>query len=286
MAALNPMAAFGMAGSGAVAAAAAAAAAAVFGHPQNVSGQNMASASAASSSSSCDYHTDRAEWINRIENLHIDRTLMNKLVMNYLVTEGFKEAADKFGVETGINYAYDSESLNERIKIRDAIEKGRIENSINLINNLHPDLIDNNRYLAFHLQQQQLIELIRERKLEDALLFAQNHLCEYGENNVKIQEELERTMALLAFENPNDSPFSDLLQSVQRQRLASEVNSFILEYENLESTAKLNVLVRMLLWSQDLLDKRSIAYPKITDLGNAKIEDVNSSSANSGVTNQ
>lgn len=230
--------------------------------------------------------------MSRIENSHIDRTLMNRLVMNYLVTEGFKEAADKFGVETGLNYVYDSESLKERIKIRDSIESGRIDKAINLINNLHPDLIDQNRYLAFHLQvglfeyfiqtlysgflikQQQLIELIRERKLEEALLFAQDHLCEYGENNVKIREELERTMALLAFENPTDSPFADLLQSVQRQRLASEVNSSILEYENSESTAKLNTLIKMLLWSQDLLDKRGVIYPKITDLGNARIEDV------------
>jgi hypothetical protein len=125
MAALNPMAAFGMAGSGAVAAAAAAAAAAVFGHAQNAgaggaggvgnaanalaSGRNLLlnlnipsfsyplnnnnpnnnPASAASSSSSCDYHTDRAEWMSRIENSHIDRTLMNRLVMNYLVTGKF-----------------------------------------------------------------------------------------------------------------------------------------------------------------------------------------------------
>jgi hypothetical protein len=66
--------------------------------------------------------------------------------------EGFKEAADKFGLETGICYPYDSESLNERIKIREAIENGRIEQSISLINNLHPELIDNNRFLAFHLQ--------------------------------------------------------------------------------------------------------------------------------------
>ncbi len=108
-------------------------------------------------------------------------------------------------------------------------------------------------------KQQQLIELIREKRLEDALLFAQNHLCEYGENNHVIQEELERTMALLAFENPNDSPFSDLLQSVQRQRLASEVNSAILEFENLESNAKLNILIKMLLWSQDLLDKKTVS---------------------------
>ncbi len=107
------------------------------------------------------------------------------------------------------------------------------------------------------------------------MLFAQNHLCEYGENNEFIQEELERTMALLAFENPNDSPFADLLLPVQRQRLASEVNSAVLEFENLESNAKLSILIKMLLWSQDLLDKKSVNYPKMTDLGNARVEDVN-----------
>jgi hypothetical protein len=99
-AALNPMGAFGMPG--------AAAAAAMFG--QNVTNNQLVGVrnnnnlllnlnaasfshnntlnpiSATSSTSSCDYHTDRTEWLNRIENAHIDRTLMNRLVMNYLVT--------------------------------------------------------------------------------------------------------------------------------------------------------------------------------------------------------
>ena len=183
-AALNPMAAaFGLS-SGAVAVAAAAAAA-VFGgggvnNPGNVGGagpgnnllvnlnnasyslrihDNTAS-SGTSPSSSSDYHTDRNEWMNRIESAHIDRTLMNKLVMNYLVTEGFKEAADKFGAETGICYPYDSESLNERIKIREAIENGQIERAISFINNLHPELVVNNRLLAFHLRVRNTASLI------------------------------------------------------------------------------------------------------------------------------
>jgi glucose-induced degradation protein 8 len=91
-------------------------------------------------------------------------------------------------------------------------------------------------------------------------------------------------MALLAFENPNDSPFADLLLLTQRQKLASEVNSAILEFENMESNAKLNILIRMLLWSQDLLDKRTISYPKMTDLANARIEDVNMMNSNASST--
>jgi hypothetical protein len=79
-------------------------------------------------------------------------------------------------------------------------------------------------------------------------------------------------MALLAFDDPFDSPFSDLLQLIQRQRLSSEINTAILDYENLEPSSKLNILIKMLLWSQELLDKRSIMYPKINDIGNARIE--------------
>ena len=68
------------------------------------------------------------------------------------IKEGFKEAADKFGSETGICYPYDIESLDERIKIREALVDGNIEKAINNINSLHPELIDQNRLLAFHLR--------------------------------------------------------------------------------------------------------------------------------------
>jgi len=44
------------------------------------------------------------------------------------------------------------ESLDERIKIREALEVGDIEKAINNINTLHPELIDTNRDLAFHLR--------------------------------------------------------------------------------------------------------------------------------------
>ena len=122
-------------------------------------------------------------------------------------------------------------------------------------------------------KQQHLIELIRNKRLEEALAFAQDHLCEYGERNEAMQEELERTMALLAFDDPLDSPFSELLQPLQRHKLACEANSAILELENFEATSKLNILVNMLIWSQDLLDKRSVSYPKMKDIANARVEE-------------
>lgn len=61
--------------------------------------------------------------------------------------------------------------------------------------------------------------MIRNDKVEEALNFAQANLAEKGEENPKILNELERTLALLAFENPEKSPFGDLLNVAQRFRV-------------------------------------------------------------------
>ncbi|XP_056279371.1 glucose-induced degradation protein 8-A homolog isoform X3 [Pseudoliparis swirei] len=160
----------------------------------------------------------KEEWMDKLNNVHIQRADMNRLIMNYLVTEGFKEAAEKFRMESGIEPSVDLDSLDERIKIREMILKGQIQEAIALINSLHPELLDNNRYLYFHLQQQHLIELIRLRETESALEFAQTQLAEQGEESRDCLTEMERTLALLAFDTPEESPFGDLLNMMQRQK--------------------------------------------------------------------
>lgn len=70
----------------------------------------------------------------------------------HFISEGFKEAAEKFRMESGIEPSVDLETLDERIKIREMILKGQIQEAIALINSLHPELLDTNRYLYFHLQ--------------------------------------------------------------------------------------------------------------------------------------
>lgn len=72
-------------------------------------------------------------------------------------TEGFKEAAEKFRMESGIEPSVDLDSLDERIKIREMILKGQIQEAIALINSLHPELLDTNRYLYFHLQVKETV---------------------------------------------------------------------------------------------------------------------------------
>ena len=119
-------------------------------------------------------------------------------------------------MESGIEPSVDLETLDERIKIREMILKGQIQEAIALINSLHPELLATNRYLYFHLQQQHLIELIRQRETKAALEFAQTQLAEQGEESRECLTETERTLALLALDNPEELPFGDLLHMMQR----------------------------------------------------------------------
>ena len=54
-------------------------------------------------------------------------------------------------------------------------------------------------------------------------------------------------------------------------QVASELNAAILEAENRESTPKLSNLLKLLLWSQDELDKKKVKYPKMANVATGEI---------------
>ena len=59
--------------------------------------------------------------------------------MDYLVSEGYPGAAEKFAQETNIyqGEAFDLESVKERVQIRNAILSGNIEEAIQLVNSVN-----------------------------------------------------------------------------------------------------------------------------------------------------
>ena len=65
---------------------------------------------------------------------------MDKLVMNFLVLEGYKEGAIKFQQESGIKADIDHGQIDARIEIRKLITDGNIEEAIKEINELNPEV--------------------------------------------------------------------------------------------------------------------------------------------------
>lgn len=126
--------------------------------------------------------------------------------MNYLVIEGYKDAAEKFAKEASIPPNVDLASIQDRMDIRQSIQAGSVEEAIERVNDLDPEvnlytfhdfetpyfrkILDTNPRLFFHLQQQRLIELIRSGKVGEALEFAQEELAPRGEENASLTSTL------------------------------------------------------------------------------------------------
>ncbi|KAH8511933.1 hypothetical protein Peur_053510 [Populus x canadensis] len=214
----------------------------------------------------------REEWERKLNDVKIRKEDMNKLVMNFLVTEGYVDAAEKFQMESGAEPDIDLATITDRMAAKKAVQCGNVEDAIEKVNDLNPEILDTNPQLFFHLQQQRLIELIRNGKVNEALQFAQEELAPRGEEDHSFLEELERTIALLAFEDVSNCPVGDLLDISQRLKTASEVNAAILTSQSHEKDPKLPSLLKMLLWAQNQLDEKA-AYPRIKNLSTAMLED-------------
>lgn len=179
--------------------------------------------------------------------------------------QGYVDAAMAFHKETGTDPGVDLSSIRGRMEIRKSVQSGNIESAIEHVNDLDPEILEQHHKLMFHLQQQWLIELIRAGSIEEALGFAQEQLAPRGEDSPAFLEELERTLALLVFENPAESPLGDLLEMTQRQKTASELNEAILESQSLAGKPKLPNLLKVLVWAQQLLEEKA-QFPKIDDV--------------------
>lgn len=65
---------------------------------------------------------------------------INNLIMDYLVTEGYPSAAQKFAAEANIQPRADIESITERVEIRESIHRGDLQAAIEKINELNPQV--------------------------------------------------------------------------------------------------------------------------------------------------
>mmetsp|Transcript_9612 Transcript_9612/g.16142 ORF Transcript_9612/g.16142 Transcript_9612/m.16142 type:complete len:152 (+) Transcript_9612:113-568(+) len=148
---------------------------------------------------------------------------MNKLVLDFLIVEGYKEGALKFIKEAGIDLAHPlnkdllidlkEELIDQRMQVRKYILAGSIDQAIQLINEINPLILDQNQSLHFELRKQQLIDIIKENDIPGAIAFAQEHLtpkcmpssadqlsAQEKALSEKFMRDLEKVMTLLIFE--------------------------------------------------------------------------------------
>jgi len=68
------------------------------------------------------------------------RSDINALILDYLTVAGYPRAAEKFSVEANLEPHQDSQSIEIRQQIQNAIHNGRIRGAIENINDLDPEV--------------------------------------------------------------------------------------------------------------------------------------------------
>jgi len=216
----------------------------------------------------------RHAFERRVEDVKPIKSDINALILDYLTTEGYPPAAAKFSKEANLRPYQDQDSMRARQQIQHSIHLGSIQDAIDALNDLEPQVLDSNPSLHFALLRLQLVELIRTCNsrpggdIGPALSFATTQLAPRAPTNPEFLEDLERTMALLVFPPDNLEPqLAALLHPDLRRSVADRVNKAILACQNQRRDAAIRNLVRLRAWAEDKARDGKKDIPAQMELG-------------------
>jgi len=226
------------------------------------------------SSSSSDDYPVKASFYRRVEGFKPSKSDINNLVLNYLINQGYPQAAEKFSAEANIPVNLKDSTLQQRVGIRSAILSGNVEDAIHKINENFPTILDTNDKLHFSLLRLQLIELVRKgdmNKKEDimaAINFAAQQLAPRASLDPSFVEDLNYGMCLVVFNHDKLQPdVRKLLDTNLRRQISEQVNDAILRSQMEPSEVQIRLLVQVRQWAEQKSREMCKNIPSRISLG-------------------
>ncbi|CAM6115219.1 unnamed protein product [Calypogeia fissa] len=165
---------------------------------------------------------------------------VRKIVLSYLVRNCFKETAETFISCTGMQLTADySVDIDKRKPIYKHVLEGNVPEAIRLTNQLPADLFQSNKDVYFDLLTLHFFELVRSKDWHLTRHRCPGVCTKRAKSIWKARkisgEALQDCMALLAYEDPETSPFFSLLSMDHRQSIADALKCAVLVHANLPS---------------------------------------------------
>ncbi|XP_022155235.1 ran-binding protein 10 [Momordica charantia] len=176
-----------------------------------------------------------------IEKLSLPSNVSYRIVRSYLQHYGYEDTLNAFDMackstvppiyiaqESGFDEQDIMYALNHRKTLRQLIRKGEIDAALGNLSEWYPQIVqDEKSATCFLLHCQKFIELVRVGALEEAVKYGRNQLAKfYGLPG--FQDLVQDSVALLAYERPQESPVGYLLEDTQREIVADTVNAMVL----------------------------------------------------------
>lgn len=217
----------------------------------------------------------RAKQQMKIDNITITQDASYGIVRSYLQHYGYEETLKLFDVadkstmppiplvsENGFNEDESMYALAQRKVLRQLIKSGKIDDTFITLRNWYPQMVqDDTSIICFLLHCQKYIELVRDGKLEEAVVYGRSVFDKFKKLSA-CDDLVKDCAALLAYENPSTSSVGYLLGESQRELVADAVNAFVLSTNpNVKDTSlcrhsSLERLIRQV--TACFLEKRSL----------------------------
>ncbi|KIN05936.1 hypothetical protein OIDMADRAFT_38343 [Oidiodendron maius Zn] len=150
------------------------------------------------------------------------RTRLDRLLVDYLLRNGYKDSATALAKEKGINDLVDVETFIQMSRIRESLRNGRVTEALAWCNENKKDLRRMESNLEFMLRFQQYVELVRtqdQSKLLESITHAKKYLTPFKDSYPR---EVQQACGLLAFPPGTQArPYNDLYSQTRWNTLAN-----------------------------------------------------------------
>ena len=207
--------------------------------------------------------------------------------MDFLLTEGYAAAAETFAEEAPSFEPFQAPYyVNLREDIRTDIFSGRVEEARSHALDWNVTFVYQDPLVELLFQRQQLFELLRAGKEDEALVYAQENMgpflykhaidAETGQvredaKSKEMNEIFEQTMAIFAFD-PTQKPANEAAKTVlemigdlEKVKTARRLNELAMEVDKQRGKGKIDDMIKWATWLQKELKERNIPVVELRD---------------------
>ncbi|KAJ3330582.1 GID complex subunit containing RING finger motif [Blyttiomyces sp. JEL0837] len=122
---------------------------------------------------------------------------LDRILVDYMLRQGFFASAEKIAVESKIEHLVDIELFSQSQRIEEALRQESCAECLKWCKENSSGLKKIKSNLEFNLRLQEYVELIRDRKLQEAIQYLRKWLTPNADVHIK---EIQTASALLAFD--------------------------------------------------------------------------------------
>ncbi|KYN97148.1 putative RanBPM and CLTH-like protein [Plasmodium gaboni] len=222
----------------------------------------------------CQIYLNPKNWLKEFENTKINENDINEVLMNYFCVHRMYDVAKEFQKESNVKPDMPINTVKIRYLIQNEIMNNKIEEAIEHINNLDKEILKKHKDLVFFLKKQQLLKLILNNNINEAIIYSQQELASYVKEKPSLINEIDDVMMLMAYQDFNNEEAKKLIQKIEKKKnTLKRIDDIILNYYNVDSESTLEYMVKNVFFTQNVLSsKYPCSVPKIKNIKSGYIE--------------